>query len=154
MILMKNDLGIVCINLENSETSSVIMDTARSFIKNNPYNQVCIFNSYSDIIGNNSVPILHISQAKFFNGNLIVFDIPSLILSKNFINLSKRFYYAHDIPWAHNIMSFDYWSDIFESTDLEVITQNQKLYDIYEICWKKPIGISEDFSYETIKNLL
>jgi hypothetical protein len=148
------DLGIVCIKLENTITSNSILKTAKSLIDNNPYNQICIFNSYSEVIDNCSVPILHLSQAKFFKGNLIIFDIPSLILSKSFINVSNRFYYAHEAPWTQHVMSFKYWSDIFNSENLSIIAKNQKLYDIYDICWKKPIGISEDFSYETIKDLL
>jgi hypothetical protein len=94
------------------------------------------------------------SQAKFFKGNLIVFDVASLILSKKFINLSQRFYYAHEAPWTQYSMDYKYWLDIFSSKDLNIITKNQQLYDIYDICWKKPIGISEDFSYETIKDLV
>jgi len=148
------DLGILCVKLENTTTSDLILRTAKSLIDNNPYSQICIFNSYSEVIDNHSVPILHISQAKFFKGNLIVFDIPSLILSKNFINLSKRFYYAHELPWTKYSQNFKYWSKIFECEDLEIIAKNQQLYDIYDICWKKPIGISEDFSYETIKGLV
>jgi len=148
------DLGILCIKLENTTTSEHILKTAKSLIDNNPYSQICIFNSYSEIVENNSVPILHISQAKFFKGNLVVFDMPSLILSKNFINLSKRFYYAYELPWTKHIQNFKYWSEIFDSKDLNIITKNQQLYDIYDMCWKKPIGISEDFSYETIKDLV
>lgn len=148
------DLGILCIRLENTTTSDLILKTAKSLIDNNPYAQICVFNSYSEVVDNHSVPVLHISQAKFFKGNLMVFDMPSLILSKNFINLSKRFYYAHELPWTKHTQSFKYWSKIFDSEDLNIIAKNQHLYDIYDICWKKPIGISEDFSYETIKSLV
>jgi hypothetical protein len=151
---MIKDLGMMCIKLENTTTSKSILKTAKSLIDNNPYTQICIFNSYSEVVDNNSVPLLHLSQAKFFDGNLIVFDIPSLILSKNFINVSNRFYYAHETPWTQHIMSFKYWSDIFNSENLEIIAKSQQIYDIYDICWKKPIGVSEDFSYETIKDLL
>jgi hypothetical protein len=151
---MTEDLGIICIRLENTNTSDSILKTAKSLIDNNPYAQVCVFNSYSDVVQNHSVPLLHISQAKFFNGNLIIFDIPSLILSKNFINVSNRFYYAHETPWTEHTMPFKYWSELFDADNLNIIAKNSYLYDIYDICWKKPIGISEDFSYETIKDLL
>jgi hypothetical protein len=151
---MTADLGIMCIKLENNLTSNTILKTARSLIDNNPYNHICIYNSYSEIVDNNFVPILHISQAKFLNGNLILFDIPSLILSNNFIGKLKRFYYAYETPWTQHSMPFKYWSQLFDSDNLNIIAKNQYLYDIYDICWKKPIGISEDFSYETIKDLL
>jgi hypothetical protein len=148
------DLGVMCIKLENTTTSDSILKTTKLLIDNNPYAQICVFNSYSDVVNNHSVPLLHLSQAKFFAGNLLVFDIPSLILSKNFINVSNRFYYAHETPWTQHVMSFKYWSDIFDSENLSIIAKSQQIYDIYDMCWKKPVGISEDFSYETIKNLL
>jgi hypothetical protein len=148
------DLGMMCIKLDNATTSNSILKTAKSLIDNNPYSQICVFNSYSEVVNNHSVPILHLSQAKFFNGNLIVFDIPSLILVKSFINISNIFYYAHETPWTQHSMPFKYWSDIFDSENLNIIAKNQQIYDIYDICWKKPIGISENFSYETIKDLL
>jgi hypothetical protein len=151
---MISDLGIVCVKLENTSTSNAILKTAKTLIDNNPYSQICVFNSYSEVVDNHSVPLLHLSQAKFFKGNLIVFDIPSLILSKNFISVSNRFYYAHETPWTQYSMSFRYWLEIFDNDNLNIIAKNQYLYDIYDICWKKPIGISEDFSYETIKDLL
>jgi hypothetical protein len=151
---MIEDLGVMCIKLENTTTSDSILKTTKSLIDNNPYAQICVFNSYSDVVNNHSVPLLHLSQAKFFAGNLIVFDIPSLILSKNFINVSNRFYYAHETPWTQHVMPFKYWSDIFDSENLSIIAKSQQIYDIYDMCWKKPVGISEDFSYETIKNLL
>jgi hypothetical protein len=148
------DLGMMCIKLDNGITSNSILKTGKSLIDNNPYSQICVFNSYSEVVNNHSVPILHLSQAKFFNGNLIVFDIPSLILSKSFVNISNIFYYAHDIPWTQHSVPFKYWLNIFDSENLNIIAKNQQIYDIYDICWKKPIGISEDFSYETIKDLL
>jgi hypothetical protein len=149
-----NDLGLLMIKLENNQRNSRILDTAKKIYENNPYSQVCIFNSYSELIDNKNIPILHISDSKFFNGNLLVLDIPSLILSKNFPNIQNRFFYAENTPWTESYEDYSYWESIFKHPNLKIITKNQTLSDIYEICWTKPLGISENLDYDDIKHFL
>lgn len=149
------DYGFVLLKLQDNPLIDKILDTITTISKNKPYNQICLFNSSNEKITYHNVPILHFNQSKFFYGNLFLFDIQSAILSNSYPNLHKRYFYATNIPWEKNI-SGDYreWKEIFESDNLEVIAANQHIADIYEICWKKPVAVAEEFTYEHIKPIL
>ena len=86
---------------------------------------------------------------------MFLFDIQSAMISQSYPNIHKRYLYATNMPWEHNLAG-DYkeWKNVFDVDNLEIIAQNQHIADIYEICWKKPILVAEDFTYEQIKNVL
>jgi hypothetical protein len=149
------DYGFMMLKLEDNPVIDKILYNIEAISKNKPYNQVCIFNSSNDKINSHNVPIFHLNQSKFFFGNLFLFDIQSAIISKSYPNIYKRYFYAATVPWEKNLVA-DHreWSDIFNAENIEIIAQNQYIADIYEICWKKPILIAEDFTYEKIKSIL
>lgn len=152
---MQTDLGVILLTADNSNTQDIIFDCITNIINNNPYKQVCVFNSANNRILNSQVPILHLNQAKFFHGNLIIFDTLSLLFAKNFPNIKNILFYATDIFWnGGSYARYLEIASLFETKNLEFIVSNQSLFDIYNMCWKKPIGISKDFNYETIKNFI
>lgn len=150
-----SDIGFIVLKLTNNAFCDLVLDCAKGFAKNNPFNQTIIFNSYCDKSITNNIPILHLNHAKFFKGQLFVFDLISVLLSQNFTNISKRYLYTNDIPWlssAHT--SYSEWAKLYFADNLEIITSNDKLFDIYKLCWKKPLGICEEFNYEKICNII
>ena len=152
---MKEDTGFILLKITNNTTNDVIFKSISNFIKDNPYQQICIFNSSNDRISNELVPIVHLNQAKFFDGNLVVFDTMSLLFAKNFPNIKTIFMYASDIFWSKNsYSSYKNIESIFKLSNLEFIASNQETYDVYQTCWKKPIGICENFNYEKLKKLI
>lgn len=149
----QRDYGFLLIKIDQryQRLLSVIHDIAN----NRPYDQTCVFNSNITDLSVDDVPILHLNEMKYFFGNLFVFDIAGLILSQSCPNVYKRYYYAVDTPWNNNPNAFyKEWSNIFEQANLEIIAQNKNISDIYEICWKKPILITEEFSYDAISKIL
>lgn len=148
------DLGIVQIELSNNESSNNLIDLAKNYHDHNPYNHVCLFNSFCEIIETKNVPILHISQAKFFRGNLLITDIQSLELCISFPNLNKIVFFASDIPWIEQQKNYKDWENLFYHNRLEIIAKNRDIYDIYSICYKSPRIISERLSYEKIEECL
>ena len=154
-MINNKDIGFLLIKMNNDSTYNRILKTISDFILNNPYNQYVIFNSFSDKIDTINVPILHINQAKFFYGDLFVFDFISCLLTQNFPNLSNRYLYTKDLFWTVDPgNSYNEWESILMKDNLNIITHNKYVHDIYDICWKKPIGISENFTYEELKNIL
>lgn len=152
---LKEDIGFVLIRIENNPFYNIIFDTIQTFIKNNPYNQCVIFNSFCEKIDTSNIPILHLNQAKFFHGNLLVFDFISILLTRNFPNIKNLYYYAQDLPWeSEPKVSYNELSKILIDTNINIIAKNQYIYEIYDICWKQPIGISEKFDYESLKKIL
>jgi hypothetical protein len=123
------DLGLIAYNLPNSTLSTQYFDLLRHLIDDRQFNQNVIFNSYNENIDTLSVPILHVSQAKFFYGNLLVCDIPSLALAIECINYKNIYYYSTEIPWESNINHYSYWCKIFNTKNLYTIAANQRIYD-------------------------
>jgi hypothetical protein len=110
----KLDLGIIAVNLQNNSETSDVLNFANKYFEAHPYNQVCIFNSSSTVIGNNTIPIFHLNQAKFFYGNLLVMDIFSLEISNSFPNIFKRIFFAQDIPWKKEKHPYTKWEKILQ----------------------------------------
>jgi hypothetical protein len=149
------DIGFLLIKITNDAIYDNILGTIKKFEENNTYGQTVIFNSYCEKINTLNIPIFHLSQSQFFNGSLIIFDLPSIILTNKFPNLKNRFFYGNTAPWGSSPMTrYDEWSSLYSQESLQIIASNQYLYDIYDICWKKPVGISENFSYEEIKKFV
>ena len=86
---MKQDLGFIILKTDNTAMHEAIFKSIKSIIDNNPYNQICVFNSYNEKANTYNVPIVHLNQAKFFYGNIVVFDSLSLMMAKNFPNINK-----------------------------------------------------------------
>lgn len=151
----KIDTGFIMIKLMNDKTTENILGTIKKISDSNPYNQYVIFNSYSEAINTKNVPILHLNQSKFFFGNMIVFDLISLELIKNFPNIKNKTLFAIDIPWLSNTaVPYNKWADLLNDPNLSIIAANRYVADAYELFWKKPITISENFSYEQVQDFI
>lgn len=153
--MINDDVGFLLIKLDNDPIYDSILQTIKEFENNNPYHQTIIFNSHCARINTYNLPILHLSQAQLFYGSLVIFDLQSIILTKNFPNLTKRVLYANSAPWEKAPQShYKEWNSLYNQPSLDIVTSTQHLYNIYNICWKKPIGISEAFSYETFSKFV
>ena len=153
---MKNkDIGFVLIKMFNNQIYDDILTAIQSCIYDNPSNQIVIFNSYSEKINTFNIPILHLSQAKFFYGDLFIFDMVSLLLTKSFPNVATKYLYAQDIPWtiSKETNYFD-WHKLLNNESLQIIAKNEEIDQIYSKCWKKPLCVTERFDYEKLKHSL
>lgn len=148
------DLGLISYHLSNNQHTENMLRLLHNLAKNRPFNQYVVFNSYSDVIDNLSVPILHVSQSKFFYGNLLVCDVPSLLLAIKCVNYNNIFFYSMDIPWEQDIRQYSYWHEIFTSNNLHIIAQDQRIYDIFSLTWKTPVATIKDLNYESINTIL
>ena len=152
---MTKDIGFFIPKLSNIQQHDIVLRTARQFIDNHPYNQYVLFNSFYDKIETYNIPILHLSHAKFFYGDLFVFDFISLVIASHFPNISKLYYYAQNLPWSvSGETPYENWRKVFDLDHLNIISNNQYVDDVYNICWKKTIGISEKFNYEELTKII
>jgi hypothetical protein len=148
------DLGFLIPVLDNSQQSNNICNTITRLIGSRPKQQICIFNSYCEKIDTRNIPIVHINQAKFFDGDLIVFDLHCLELSNSFPLIQNTYYYAQNIPWSNNPAYYDQWKNLFNRPNIKIISSHKYIHDIYNIVWSNSLGISEAFDYETINKLI
>ena len=149
----KIDIGFMLINIENNEYYNTMFSNINKLIESNRYSNIVVFNSQCNLIETYNVPILHLSHAKFFDGRLFLFDTISAIMSQGFTNLKQKILYCNDMPWIKNrSTSYMEWNSIY--SDLDFITTNTYLYDIYHMLWKQPLNIMESFNYEQIQQIL
>lgn len=151
---MKQDLGLLITHIDNSEKFEFLFEELSKLISDNPYSQICIFNSYSDKLHTKNVPILHINQSKFFSGNLLVFDIVSLYLIQSFPLLNKKYFLAQEAYWTKSYNNYMDWHNIINQDNLDIIASNSYIYDIYDICWRQPKFIMETLNYDNLSKLL
>lgn len=151
---MKTDLAFILLELNNNKEHDLLLGEIATLAKHNPYKQICVFNAYSEKIDNKNVPILPLSHAKFFNGDIMVFDTLSLMLIQHFPNIQKKYYYTHTTEWTITHNNYSVWESLFNQPNLHIIAQNNTTYDIYNLCWQKPIAIMQSFSYQELKNVL
>ena len=152
---MTKDIGFFIPKISNIPQHDVVLRTVKEFIDNHPYNQYVLFNSFYDKIETYNIPILHLSHAKLFYGDLFVFDFVSLVLASQFPNISNLYYYASNCPWVGATTSnYESWKKILELKHLNIITSNEYIDDIYNICWRKTAGISEQFNYEQLSKII
>lgn len=152
---MNQDIGFVLIKLLNNKIYDSILHTISEFIKARPYQQHMVFNSYSEKINTFNVPILHLQQAQFFYGKLIVFDIPSIILTNNFPNISQRILFTSDTHWTQSSSSmYQQWRSVYEQDNLDIMVTSPVLRDLYSMCWKTPVATVERFTYDELSKYI
>jgi hypothetical protein len=149
------NVGFLLPKLDNETHTQKIVYEISSYIYNNPKDHIVIFSSYNKIIDNYNVPILHINESKFFFGDLFIMDLPSVILSNKYPNISKRYFYTNSIPWEKN-PNFLYteWLGVYDSNNINIIVSDERLFNIYNICWKKPINIMETFNHDKLAQII
>jgi hypothetical protein len=148
------DIGFLMPVVDNNFESNSICTTISKLIHARPNDQICIFNSYCEKIDTYNIPVLHVNQAKFFKGSLVVFDLQCLELSRSLPLLDNVYYYAKNIPWTNTKGYYEQWKNLFSKPNIKVISSNKYIDNIYNIVWSNSIGISENFDYDTISNII
>lgn len=151
---MIRDIGFFIPHLPNSQETNIQLEEIRKLIDDHPFNQICLFNSTTDRVDHLNIPVLPTSHAKYFSGDLFMFDTMSLLIANPFPNIVNKYFYATDIPWVNGYSEYELWKLLFGQENLKIIANNQQLYDIYNICWDNAIGIMESFSYQELKNVI
>lgn len=150
-----NNIGFILIQLSNTLDHDLILRTIKQVENYNTRGQTIIFNSFCDKTELYNLPLLHLSKAQFFYGKLFLFDLAGIILTNRFPNITQRILYTQSAPWRDQPNTFYHeWEALYQNTNLDILVNTPHLYQLYDTCWKKPIGISETFSYEQIKNYI
>tara|TARA_B100001094_G_C18193416_1_gene808897 strand:- start:520 stop:981 length:462 start_codon:yes stop_codon:yes gene_type:complete len=140
----------------NGEQHRAIVDHISTYISKNPDKQIVIFCSNSDIVFPWNVPVLHINEAKYFYGSIMVFDILSALILKDFkTQKHKYFWIGNGTPWFNNpTEDYKTFENIFDDTNITFIVTDETVQDIYEICFNKPKHIFKEFNYENLQKLI
>lgn len=146
---MNNQIGFYIPLISNTTLSQSLLKILNN-ISNN-YNTI-LFNSQYDFIDHDprKYSVLHCNQSKYFYGMLFAFDIDSVSIIHSFPAPSKKVFVTSEIFWQNKTYPAKMSQDLIMN-DIDVVTYDQKAYDLYDICFKKPVfnmtnGLtSEDF---------
>lgn len=153
--MLNDDIGFI---VSKNETYKSIYTLFMQLLNHKLENQYVCFTYNNDLITNKlHVPILPITEAKFWNGKIFIFDLEAVDIVKNFTNITDIFYYIDSAEWMNysHINYFDLKNIYEENTKIKIIASNNDIYTKYQKCWNKnPIGIMETLSYENFKNTI
>jgi hypothetical protein len=152
---INKDIGFI---VSNNHIYNNLHNLFLELIQNDPVNQYLCF-TYNNSINTNklNMPILPLSEAKFWQGRLFVFDLEVIDIVKNFPGIDQIYYFLQHPEWMNyaQVNHFDLRNIYAENEKISVIAQNYNIYNIYQRCWnKKPIGVMEVLSYENFKNII
>lgn len=151
---IKHDLGFLLLDLQMSPSHDVIMKQIADIIEKNPYKQVCVFNNYCERFDNYNVPILPVSHAKFFDGDLLMLDSISIILSKDFPLTKRKYLYLNSPIWKDAYNPYTLWETLLNHENINYLATNKEIADIIEVCWNKKANIVNNFDSMEIINAL
>lgn len=148
---MKN-LGFIVLHIDSKISDTILQSINKLNTKINK--KIVIFNSYNNS-DNYNIPILHINQSKFFHGDIVVFDVVSLLIAISCYKLRNIYYYAYNIPWmVDQATDYKFWSKLLDNNKVKIITQNQEIYNAFDRVWKTPISIAQEISSDEFAKIL
>lgn len=152
---MKKNIGFLLPKLE-TEIHAKIVNHISMLIDNNPDKQILIFCSTAKLGFPPNVPVLHINEAKYFDGEIFVFDMLSALIVKNFKTQSKKYFWiGNNIPWKSNPLdNCKTYSDIFNDKSISFIVSDEHTKDIYSICFQEPAFILKEFNHENLQRIV
>lgn len=150
----KTDLGFFAIKLENNTFHDKICSLIDGYISNNHQSHIVMFNHICEKIETKQIPLLPISYAKYFKGDLVVFDIASLLVAVDCININRVYFYAQNMPWINSYNDYSDWEYLFKNDKIKIIANNEHLHNIYNIVWNNSLGVSEDITYDKFSKFI
>lgn len=153
--MMYNNVGFFITDIKEGSHDH-ILSQINEYILQNPYDNVVVFNdSFNKINNGNKFYLLHINEAKYFDGILFIFNPTDASICATFPGPKKQIFYATELYW-HTTPYIPYasWKTIFLDSHIDTVVSSQKDYDVYSLCWKTPILVEKTFDKEMIKNVL
>lgn len=151
------NIGFFLLNITSQNEKQVgILESINKLCSIRPYDNIVLFNNkYANVDLDHKYYMLHINQAKYFDGILFIFDIKSAILTRTFPCPKKQILVLDENVWnTRRNTPYVFWKNIFMNPDLELIVTDEKLYNECDICWKKPISIINQNSIEDLHNVI
>jgi hypothetical protein len=134
---MNKQIGFYLPLISNTAMSQNVIKVLNDI--SDQYNTI-LFNSQYDFIDNElrKFSVLHCNQSKYFYGLLFAFDIESVAVIRSFPAPAKKIFVTSEIFWKNKNHPAKMSQDLIMN-DIDIITYSSEAYDIYNICFKKPI---------------
>ena len=152
--MINKDLGFIIPSLINNEECNAICELINGLVENNKKYQFCIFNQYNELPDTRLVPLMPISHAKYFDGDLLTFDFPSLVMAINFPLTRNINYLTNSAPWSMSYNRYSSWKNIFNKQNLRIFTNSKEISEVYNIAWNIKAKIIKEINHESIYQIL
>ena len=151
------DIGFYVLDIEPNNTfQNQILSSINDLCKLRPYDNIVLFNNqFNKLDNNHKYYILHIQQAKYFDGILFVFDTKSAMLTQTFPCPKKQILYITEPEWSKNpSLPYGFWYNIYMKEQNSLIANSQEMYDLLDICWKKPVSLMSSINSKDLDNVI
>jgi hypothetical protein len=151
------DIGFYLLDVDSgNEHQSNIISSINDLCSDLPYANIVLFNNqYAKVDINHKYYMLHIKEAKYFDGILFVFDTKSAMLTQTFPSPKKQILYVSKPEWAlTSNMPYGFWHNIYMKDNVEIITDNIETFDLMSICWKEPISLMSKINSKGIQDVI
>jgi len=86
-----------------------------------------------------------------FDGPIIATNILSVERLIKCPSPKDKYFYIWDLEWIYNpYFKYKYLRSIYQNESIKLIARSESHLNIIEKCWKKPVGILEDFNHEQL----
>ena len=94
--------------------------------------------------------IFPINEAKYYYGDMIVWDLLSLDMVHKFPNLKTIYYFqGPNIPWINNAhIPKEMWQSLFCNPKIKMITDNQQIQKIFKDTWNSDLFLLKTMTPE------
>ena len=148
--LSNDSLGIVVRALGTNQLGYNIIKQVNAMMGGGAIYVTVFYDEHDRIPNIPYFPMMQTMHLWGFNGDIITTDVESTYTTLRIPTIKRRFFYVWNLEWVYNRDYFTYYSKVYNNDDVELIARSQSHFDILEQCWKKPIGIIDDFNYREI----
>ena len=152
--MIKNDIGFIIPNLYNDDQSNALCEIISGLISQNKKYQFCIFNQHNELIDTKNVPLMPISHARYFAGDMVILDFPSLVMAINFPTTKNIYYFTNGMPRSTSYNAYETWKKIFCNNKLQIFTNSDDITSIYSMLWNIKAETIKEINYVTISSIL
>jgi len=151
------DIGFYLLDVDaKNSLQTKILTAVNQLCEDRPYDNIIVFNNqFNRLDHRHKYYMLHIQQAKYFDGILFVFDTKSAMLTQTFPSPKKQIMFMSEPEWAINpALPYGFWYNIYMKPQIELLTDKKETHDIIDICWKKPIGLIPEINSKELQNVI
>lgn len=146
---------VLDVNIQNPKHNR-ILKTINELCKIRPYDNIVLFNNKFECVDpDHKYYILHMSQAKYFKGVLFIFDMRTAMITKSFSASSHQLLVMDQTDWSEKTdIPYTFWEEIYMNNNLNVIAETDEVFDLFELCWKKPIAKISNFETKELDDVI
>jgi len=150
---MSKNLGCFLFDVVTDQEKE-ILSLFNNLLEKNPNINGCLFTTnYQNTINQlKRFSIFPLYEAKYYYGDVLVWDIISLDIVKSFPNVEKIFYFQGPyLPWTGNThLEYSMWESLFCNPKITVISNLTEVKEIFDLVWSTKCELIKTMNAESL----